>query len=489
MVSAECEPFAKTGGLADVVDALSRALGRLGHEVDVYLPRYRGVEPPAGSDRRTLSVPIGVRPGDDNDAGDRATVDLITGQADGYRIRLVDHPWSYDRPDFYVDADGDYADNAARFALLGRTALETMRREGAPDILHGHDWQSAPAILLAQHRYAADLAALPAVMTCHNLAYHGWTPRDRAWMLDLPATVGQRDGVDLLREGIAAADVANTVSPTFAVESRTPEFGAGLHDLFVALGDRYTGVLNGLDTELWDPATDEALPARFDLDDPSGKAACKRELCARLGLALAEGEEPWDERGAPRLGLVGRLDPQKGFDLLTSAAAQLLDLGARVVVLGTGDARLVTDLQRLAAERPDRLVVIARFDRDEARRIYAASDIFLMPSRFEPSGQGQMIALRYGSVPLVRRTGGLADTIRDADEDEATSNGFVFGPPDPDAFMGAARRAIAAYHDEPRWDALIRRGMREDFGWERPARQYVELYERARAYRESVARP
>ncbi|HET7676468.1 MAG TPA: glycogen/starch synthase [Candidatus Limnocylindrales bacterium] len=496
MVSAESEPFAKTGGLADVVDALARALGRLGHEVDVYLPRYRGVPVPDGAQRSELYVPVGQPGGVANATaapGRAATahVGLLTAAADGYHVRFVDHPPSFDRPDFYVDPETrrDWPDNAARFALLGRTALETLRMEGRPvDILHGHDWQAGPALLLLRHRYGDDrlLGGLPTLLSCHNLAYHGWTPRAEAWQLDLPSSVGAPDGVDLLREGVAVAELVNTVSPTYARESTTPEYGGGLDDLLRARGDRYLGILNGLDLDLWDPATDADLPARFDADDPSGKADCKRDLCERLRLSWAEPGEPWGAHGAPLFGLVGRLDPQKGFDLLTDAAAELVALGVRLVVLGTGDRSLVDGLRELAEAHPDRIALLERFDRAEARRIYAASDVFLMPSRFEPCGQGQMIALRYGTLPLVRRTGGLADTIVDADGDALAGNGFVFEPAEPAALLEAARRAVNAYHDRPRWAELVRRGMADavGFAWERgSAPRYVAAYERAIALR------
>ncbi len=501
MVASECEPFAKTGGLADVVDALARALGELGHDVDVYLPLYRDVVPPPDPDPRTLSVPVATGTPRSSAMGtdplEPTTVRLLSAPADGYRIRLVDHPPSFDRPSYYGGPDGDYPDNPARFTLLGGTMIEAIRSEGGVDAIHGHDWQSGPSLLLLAHAYRDDplVARTATVLTIHNLAYHGWTPRGSAWQLGLgeaARSVGKPEGIDLLREAILAADVVNTVSPTYAEESRGPEYGAGLDDVLRAKGDRYLGILNGIDARLWDPATDAALPARFSLQDLAGKVTCKRELMARLGLDLGTGEpgwrkseqdadDGWGERGAPLSGIVGRLDPQKGFDLLASAAPALLRAGSRLVVLGTGDERLVTALKELAAERPDRLAVIARFDRDEARRIYAASDLFLMPSRFEPCGQGQMIALRYGSIPIVRRTGGLADTIVDADADPDRGNGFVFGPPDPGALLEAAGRAIAAYRDEQRWTRLVQRGMRQDFSWAGRARDYVALYERARS--------
>ncbi len=466
MVASECEPFAKTGGLADVVDALSRALGRLGHQVDVYLPRYRGVEPPAPASVLALSVPEG---------GDRtAEVRLVTAPADGYRLRLVDHPGYYDRPDYYVADGRDYPDNGARFALLGRSALEAMRSERvAADVVHGHDWEGAPALLLLRHRYAGDplFAGTATMLTCHNLAYHGWVPRSVVTnQLDLPATVGVVGGIDLLREGILAADMVTTVSPGYARESVTEGGGGGVEDALRSLGERYVGILNGIDTELWDPATDTAIAANYSAADLSGKAACRAALCAELGL----------HPDGPVLGMVSRLDPQKGFDLLAAAAPALVDGGARICVLGTGDRRLVSELKSVAARHPRQVRVEESFDRLLARRIYAGADAFLMPSRFEPCGQGQMIAMRYGTLPVVRSTGGLTDTVIDADVDSQHGNGFVFGPAESAALVEAWWRAFHAWDDPARWRALQRRAMGIDWSWAGPAREYVAAYQRAR---------
>jgi starch synthase len=486
MVASECEPFAKTGGLADVVDALSRALGRRGHEVTVVLPFYRGLKPPEGIlERTTVSVPIGVPPTARRDVGDTAAVDLVDGQADGYRLRLVDHPFSFDRPDYYMDGGTDYPDNAARFTLLARAALAGIALDGLPvDVLHGHDWEAGPTLLALRAERAAgatsELAAATGILTCHNLAYHGWTAADRTWQLgDLTGLVpgpSNAAGIDLLRAGIGAADLVNTVSPGFARESLGPDMGAGVDDLLRGLGDRYSGIVNGIDTELWDPATDATLPATFSRDDLAGKAVCRADLAARHGL----------DPDGPIFGMVGRLDPQKGFDLLTGAAERLVAAGGRLVVLGTGDHGLVAGLKAQAGATPDRIAVVDAFDRDEARRIYAGADAFLMPSRFEPCGQGQMIALRYGTVPVVRRTGGLADTVFDADE-RPDGNGFVFGPAEAGALLDAATRAITAWHDRPRWSALMARGMAIDHSWDGPAEQYGALYERGLAMRPAGA--
>jgi len=473
MVASECEPWAKTGGLADVVDALSRALGASGpagpgHEVDVYLPWYAGLTPPQELVPLELRVPVGGPDG----VARHETVMLWSGQADGYRLRLVQHAPSFERPQYYMDADGDFEDNAARFTLLGRAALEAIRAEARPvDIIHGHDWQSGPALLSLRHRYGGDplLAGTATMLTCHNLAYHGWTPHEEAWQLDLPADIGQPDGVDLLREAINTADMVNTVSPNYARESLTPEYGAGLDDVLRERGDRYIGIINGIDTELWDPAHDATLVAPYDASDLSAKVETRADLMARNGL----------DPDGPLLGVIGRLDPQKGFDLVAAAAPELVESGARLIVLGTGNEQLVADLVELAGEQPDRIAVLERFDRDEARRIYAGADLFLMPSRFEPCGQGQIIAMRYGTPPVVRRSGGLADTVIDADEDPQNGTGFVFGPARPDALIGAARRAMAALEDPSRLRHIQAQGMARDHSWRVPARQYEAAYGRA----------
>ena len=467
MVSSECEPFAKTGGLADVVDALSRALGQLGHEVDVYLPGYRGIDPPEKSDKLDLEVPT---------AFGQVDVTVVRGQTRGYRLCLVDHPPSFDRSNYYGEDGADYPDNGFRFSLLGRTALEAMRAEARPvDVLHSHDWEGAPAILLLRHRYAdrgatAALGAPGTMLTCHNLAYHGWVPRDEVYaQLGLPDSVGPPAGVNLLFEGILASDIVSTVSPTFARESLSPQYGAGMDAALRARGDRYLGILNGIDTDLWNPATDTDLPANYSADDLAGKAVCRAELCAELGL----------DPGGPLFAMVSRLDPQKGFDLVAAAAEQMVADGARIGVLGTGDPGLVSGLKMVASRHPDRVAVVERFDRALARRMYAGADCFLMPSRFEPSGQSQMISMRYGTIPVVRATGGLADTVIDDDAAPDSGNGFSFYDPISPALADACRRAMAALADEPRWRELQARAMAIDRSWRGPAREYVSAYRRA----------
>jgi starch synthase len=484
-IAAECEPWAKTGGLGDVVDALARALGKVpgatDGPVDVFLPRYRSVPVPDGTPLGTpIRVPDPLAPGGMSD------VSIVDVPGDGYRLRLVDHPAAFDRDGMYgPPGGGDFADNAWRYGLFCRAALETLRREAERpvDVIHLHDWHAGPAAIQrdAWYRDDAILDRAAMVITLHNLAYHGWTALQSLGQLGLapgggvlPATA---DGVDLLREGIVRAEVANTVSPGFAREALTAGGGFGLDDVLRAKGDRFVGILNGLDTTLWDPATDSDLAATYSADDLRGKAACRADLLGRLGF------DP-DDDGAV-LGMIGRLDPQKGFDLLASAGPRLLEGGARIVVQGSGDPHLADAFRVLAAAQPDKVALIERFDRAMARRIYAGADFFLMPSRFEPCGTGQMISLRYGTPPIVRRTGGLADSVLDELTLPGKGTGFAFDAATPAALAEACEAAMATRTTGgPAWDRLIARGMAVDFDWTRgSAPRYVALYGRALAIR------
>jgi starch synthase len=468
MIAAECEPWAKTGGLGDVVDALARALGpvpgAVDGQVEVFLPRYRSVPVPADTaGSRVVRVP-------DPRAQDGVTeLTIVDIAADGYLLRLVDHPPAFDRDGMYgPPTGGDFSDNAWRYGLFCRAALETLRTEPERpvDILHLHDWHSGPAAIQRDAWLADDpvLGRAAIAITLHNLAYHGWT---------------ERDDLRLLRAGIVRAEVANTVSPGFAREALTPQGGFGLADALAAKGDRFVGILNGLDTVVWDPSTDSDLAATFSADDFAGKVACRADLLVRLGF------DPGDDGAV--LGMIGRLDPQKGFDLLHDAAPRLLAAGARIVVQGSGDPHLAAGLRLMAAADPTRVAFIERFDRAMARRIYAGADFFLMPSRFEPCGTGQMISLRYGTPPIVRRTGGLADSVIDERRQPGHGTGFWFEAATPAALAEACQVAMAmrSAGGEP-WAALVARGMAVDFDWARgSAPRYAALYARALAIRRS----
>jgi starch synthase len=483
-LASECEPWAKTGGLADVVDALARALGKVGDDVvetpvEVFLPRYRSVAVPESIERaRVVSVPDPRAPTGHSEV---AVLDLLT---DGYRLRLVDHPAAFDREWFYGDAAGDYTDNAWRFGLFCRAALEAIRADRRPlDVLHLHDWHSGPAAIFRDARYADDPIVGPAaiLMTVHNLAYHGWTSRARLGQLGLAPGDGvvaaDADGIDLLAAGIERAELVNTVSPGFAAEALTPAFGMGLDGLLRGKGDRFSGILNGLDTTVWDPAADPDLAAPYSRADRAGKAACRSDLLRRVGF----------DAGDPRavIGMIGRLDPQKGFDLLSDAAPALLEQGIRLVVEGSGHPALADEFRALAAANPDRVALIERFDRAMARRIYAGADFFAMPSRFEPCGQGQMIALRYGTPPIVNRTGGLADTVVDEASHPGRGTGFRFEGASVEGLLAACQRAVALRTaGGAGWDGLLDRGMAVDFDWTTgSAPRYLDAYRRAVAIR------
>ncbi|MHB8460885.1 MAG: glycogen synthase [Candidatus Limnocylindrales bacterium] len=486
-IAAECEPWAKTGGLGDVVDALARALPQaipgpdgapVDGPVDIFLPRYRSVAVPPG-EHPTIVVrvpdPLAVR--------GWTEVRVLSVAGDGYRLRLVDHPAAFDRDGLY-----GHPDDAWRFGILCRAALEALRSDAAApggvpvDVLHVHDWHSSPALIERAGRLAADpvIGRVSAVLTIHNLAYHGWVPLADLGQLGLAPGDGivapGAVGVDLLWDAIERADIVNTVSPGFAAEALTPEFGFGLDPTLVAKGDRFVGILNGLDTTLWDPATDADLAAPYDRSDRSGKAACRADLLRRLGLDPAD--------SSPVLGTIGRLDPQKGFDILADAAPRLVDGGARIVIQGSGDPIIAGRLRELAAARPYQVAFVERFDRVMARRIYAGSDLFLMPSRFEPSGQGQMIALRYGTPPVVHATGGLRDSVVDEHERPGRGTGFTFRNATPEDLIwsvGEATERFEARASGPTgWDAIVDRGMAVDFDWRTgSAPRYLSLYRRA----------
>jgi starch synthase len=483
-IAAECEPWAKTGGLADVVDALARALGQVGSPavegpVDVFIPNYRGVPVPAEATAHDLSIPDPRRPG--------RTLGLRTLEAEthGYRLHLVDHPPAFDREGMYGTPSADHPDNAWRFGLLCRAALERLRLDDrSPDVIHIHDWHAVPA-LLQRDAGIAELSGAAFVLTIHNLAYHGWTPAAKVPELGIPrgALPKGADGLDLLRTGIERADLVNTVSPGFAAEALTPDLGMGLDAVLRARGDRFLGILNGLDTDLWNPATDASLAVTYSRADRSGKARCREALLTELGLDAADAR--------PVLAMIGRLDRQKGFDLLAAAAPALLSRGIRLAVLGSGSPDVVAPLRDLAATPAGRtgIALIERFDRDLARRMYAGADGFLMPSRFEPCGTGQMIALRYATPPIVRATGGLRDTVIDVTADPKRGTGFAFQGESPAGLVDACDRFLAAFKPgSATWEALLDRGMAVDFDWRSAsAPAYVAAYQRAVALRNATA--
>ena len=472
MVASEASPFAKTGGLGDVLGSLPPALRAQGVDVRLVLPWYRCVRAVTGNLRlqpKAVRVMLG---------GQTLTARVRLGDHHGVPVYFLDAPEFFDRNGLYGEAGIDYADNARRFALLGRGALELARATRfAPDVVHAHDWQAAMALIDLRHRLWADpfFTGTGSLMTIHNLGYQGVFPRQTLADLDLAPELFSIDGLEfhgrmsLLKGGIRFADHVSTVSPTYCREIQTPPFGVGLDGLLRARRQRLHGILNGLDGRLWNPANDPALPSPYTAANLTGKAACKAALQMELGLH--------GDAQVPLAAMVTRLDPQKGLDLLLEAWPLLLERNLQIVILGTGHPDYEQRLRELAAMAPDQVAVATTFDDALARRIYAASDLFLMPSRYEPCGLGQLIALRYGSVPLVHATGGLADTIRDPKEDSARANGFIFREFSVPALLATLDRLLGLKNTDPAiWQTLVKRGMRQDFSWQRSADDYLELY-------------
>ena len=468
MIGSEALPFSKTGGLADVLGALPSALARLGWTVTVVVPRYRGVTGGRLVDRFTMAV-----------GGVPCQVGCYEAALDdGARAILVDVPELFDRDGLYVTPEGhDFPDNPRRFAVLVRAALDFAVRERArPTVVHAHDWQAGLAPVYLRTLFARDpvLGNLPSVLTIHNLAYQGNFEPDWAQRLDLPAEVLHMQRMEFwgrmsfLKGGITDADIVTTVSPTYAREIQTPEFGCGLEGVLRHRAGDVVGILNGIDAARWDPATDPALAVPFSAASLSGKRANKAAVLGEYGL-------PADAAALdrPLVGMISRMVDQKGLDLIAAVEDRLLALDAAFVVLGTGDARYQDFWRRLAARAPNRVAVRVGFDEALAHRIEAGADLFMMPSRFEPCGLNQMYSLRYGTVPVVRAVGGLADTVREG------VNGFVFHDYSPAAFIETLERALSAHRDPRRWRTIQAAGMAADHSWDHSAREYVKIYERA----------
>jgi starch synthase len=475
-VVSEALPFGKTGGLADVASALPLALCRLGHRVTVILPRYGRIPVCKESDRFALS--LGSR------EYDIRIFELMLAQESGtVKALLVDCPELYDRSDLYGTGGQDYPDNAIRFAVLARAALEVMRRSGQrPAVVHCHDWQAGlvPVYLKSVFRADKVLSGLPTVFTIHNLAYQGLFPVDTlpalglGWDLFAVNALEFWGKVSFLKGGIGFSEIVTTVSPTYAREIQTPQFGFGFDGILRQRSDALVGILNGIDQDRWDPKRDPALPQPYDASDVSGKRSAKRQLLGTMKMAVTR-----ETLERPLVGLVSRLVAQKGFDILAEAADNLLELDASYVLLGSGEALYEEQWQELASRHPDRVGVRIGFDEALAHLIEAGADIFLMPSRFEPCGLNQMYSQRYGTVPVVRATGGLRDTVEPYDPETGTGSGFQFEEPTGAAMLEALRQAIDVYRSGTRWRALQVAGMQKDFSWERSANEYVGVYLRA----------
>jgi starch synthase len=462
MVASEAAPYAKTGGLSDVVSSLPRALKELGHEVVVLLPRYG--ETAAFRMRRIwdhLAVPLGPD-----------VLDASVMQAeDDPTFLFLDIPELYSRAGLYGNAAGDFPDNHLRFAALARGALELSRRIFLPDIFHCHDWQ-AGLLPVYQRQLAGDptFANIPTVTTIHNLGYQGFFPPSALPELGLdsgyfvPSGLEFYGQVNFLKAGLVFSDWLTTVSRRYAEEIQTPEFGFGLDGLLRARAARLTGILNGADYTRWNPETDPAIPANFSAQSMMGKRKCKTELLREFGLP--------DNPGTPLLGIVSRFTNQKGCDLIAAAAPRLFaEESFHLIALGSGETAYENLFRALAKQYPTRVGLEIGYDDALAHRIEAGSDMFLMPSLYEPCGLNQMYSLRYGTVPIVRATGGLDDTID-------SETGYKFADYTADALRKAVRDAIAGFRNQKSWQKMISTGMSRDFSWGPSAREYDKLYRR-----------
>ncbi|MDR2195286.1 MAG: glycogen synthase GlgA, partial [Gallionellaceae bacterium] len=455
--TSEIAPLVKTGGLADVSAALPAALRRIGADVRVLLPAYPQALRLLKNLREVTTFSLPNFP---------PTRLLETVLPDGVPLWLVDCPDLYQRDGGpYQDAEGrDWSDNAQRFGLLSKVAAVLGCAESPldwqPDVVHCNDWQTGltPAYLRFAERPA------PCVMTIHNLAFQGVFPAFMTERLGLPWESFHMDGAEyygnlsFLKAGLYYADRITTVSPTYAEEIQTKMLGFGMEGLLTHRREALSGIVNGIDYEEWNSATDPALPVGYDRDNLAGKRACKLELQRRMGLR--------EEADVPLFGLVSRFTYQKGVDLVLDIAPRLLELPAQLVLLGSGDAAMQQAAQALAERHPGRVGVRVGFDEPLSRLIEAGADVFLMPSRFEPCGLNQMYSQHYGTPPIVRATGGLKDTVTDCNEKtlkQGSATGFVFDVADADSLMEAVQRAVAAYRDEKTWRALQRNGMAQDF--------------------------
>jgi len=470
--AAEVVPFAKTGGLADVAGALPKVLAARGHDVRIVMPRYGSIDGEKYGLRpitEAFPIPHG-----------REEIDISIEQSDaidGAPTYFIRNDYLYNREGLYGQPDDDH-----RFIAYCRGMLEMLPRIGwTPDIIHCNDWHTGLAPVYVKTIYAANPAIrdVGTLFTIHNQAYQGAFPAETMNLAGLPWGLFTWDKLEFwgrlnfMKAALIYADSISTVSETYAKEIQTPEFGEGLEGVLAYRQEDLYGILNGIDYSIWNPRDDALLPAHFSPEDLAGKGECKRELQQAMGLP--------EEAKTPLFGLISRLSSQKGLDLLDKVLPGLLaERDMQVAILGTGDQYFHDMLAKLAAQYPKKLALALKFDNTLAHRIYAGSDAFLMPSRYEPCGLGQMISLAYGAVPLVRATGGLADTVREYDARTGTGNGFVFTSYTPKALRMAFSRALRAYADPAHWDRIMQNAFQCDYSWEASAKKYLEVYRKTR---------
>lgn len=475
--ASECVPFSKTGGLADVVGALPRALAKLGHQVSVYLPKYRQTKLiGAQTVVRSITVPF--------DDQYRFCSIVTEGNHTGVNFYFVDYPPFFDREALYGTSTGDYHDNAERFALFSRAVLEASKILGVPDVFHCHDWQSALIPVLLRTQYAEDPAFREAasLFTIHNIGYQGLFAPDTLPLLTLPwdlFTISKMEffgQVNFLKGGLAFADFVNTVSKRYSQEIQTTEYGFGLEGVLHDRAATVTGILNGVDYEEWSPQADKYIVSKYSPEDLGGKARCKRDLLEAFGMEKANAN-------LPVLGIVSRFAAQKGFDLIAQIVDRLVREDLVIVGLGSGDKVYEEMFIRLNRQFPQKIAIKIAYDNSLAHKVEAGADMFLMPSRYEPCGLNQIYSLKYGTVPIVRATGGLDDTIEHWNSRTSKGTGFKFSEYSGDALLLTIKEALRAFQDQTSWQTVMRNGMAKDFSWNASAKEYVRTYERARQLR------
>jgi len=475
--ASECVPFAKTGGLADVVGALPPALAALGHQVTVFLPKYKQTKLPS----RKVALASVTVPFDDRY---RFCSVLDGGTQAGVQFYFIDYPPYFERDALYGTPLGDYPDNSERFALFSRAVLEASKILGVPDVFHGHDWQSALVPVLLRTIYAEDpaFAGVSTVFTIHNMGYQGLFPPETLPLLQLPwdlFTISKLEfygKVNFLKGALVFSDFVTTVSKKYSQEIQTAEYGFGLEGVLKARAATVTGILNGVDYNEWSPEKDKFIAARYSAKDLSGKKKDKADLLEAFGVGKPDLK-------LPVIGIVSRFAAQKGFDLIAQVADRLAREDMIVVALGTGDKEYEELFRLLNKQFPEKFAVNIVYDNTLAHKIEAGADLFLMPSYYEPCGLNQIYSLRYGTVPVVRATGGLDDTIEPWDPKSGRGTGFKFNDYTGTALLAALRSALATYQDQATWQALMRNGMEKDFSWNASAKEYLKVYERVRQLR------
>jgi len=473
MAASEAAPYAKTGGLADVVGALSKALAARGASVSVFLPLHAQIDQsrfPLKSTGRIVTVPVFDR----LEGGE-----IFSHELAGVQYYFIKQDLYFQRPGLYGTNEGDYSDNAARFVFFSRAVLESIKTLGLrPHLLHTHDWHTGLIPVFLRTAYAGDpsFQETATLFTIHNLGYQGifwhydWPLLNLPWDYFNHEALEFYGKINFMKGGLVFADILSTVSPTYAKEIQTSEYGYGLEGVLRKRSKDLFGILNGIDTEEWDPSRDTCIASTYDAKSLQGKEKCKAALQTEVGLPV--------EKEVPLLAMISRLSEQKGIDLIVSVFDKVMAAGGQFVILGSGDKEYEMRLEALAKKYPRQAVVKIAYDHVLAHRIEAGADLFLMPSKYEPCGLSQMMSLRYGTVPVVRATGGLDDTITPFNPDSLKGNGFKFRAYTTTAFFRQIQSALSLFREKKKWRALMRNGMEGNYSWDASAEKYLKLYRR-----------